>query len=288
MNIKEAFELWLAMGREFDLKPPVIAAKTVYPDSGIVFCSDVNRPIRRIAALIDCSPFDLFFAKQVLGCDLVVTHHPLAKMLSGLPDMLLQQGDNISSYGTSADQLRPALERARDASYREITGSNFLREEQLARLLDINVVSLHTVADNAGVMVLKYHLDEKKPKTLGETIDLLETIPEYRVAKREGCGPFISLGAASDALGAVALSEFIGGNESDVSVLRALRAAGIQTILCPHFSEEYHAETKRLGMHLIYCGHLASDSIGMNVLLNAFMKRDSSVEVVAFGGLIRP
>lgn len=286
VTLNEAFSLFLDRGRQCDLKQREQAMVSEYPDSGIVFCADASKPIRSIAAMIDCTPFDIFFAKEQ-GCDLILTHHPMGKTAAGLPDMLLQQGGNMSSYGVDPTAVASALEGASLKLRRELSGINFFREEQMARLVGIDVANIHTLADNAMVQVLKEKLLLLSNGTLGDALQILLGITEYREASTRGNGPFIALGDPSTAIGRVALSEFIGGQESDPSMIRALAEAGIETILCPHFSEEYFAVAKEMGLNLLYCGHLASDSIGMNVLIDLLIDQDPSIRVIPYGGLIR-
>ncbi len=285
-TLNEAYSLFLERGRQCDLKPKELSANEQYPDSGIIFCADASKSIRKIAAMIDCTPFDVFFAKEQ-GCDLILTHHPIGGTVAGLPATLLQQGDNMSSYGVDPLAVRGALETANEKLRRELSGSNFFREEQMARLVGIDIANIHTLADNAMVQVLKEKLEPLSDGTLGDALRVLDDIFEYHEAGARRNGPFIALGDTSSPLGCVALSEFIGGQESDPSMIRALAEVGIKTILCPHFSEEYFAMAKEMGLNLIYCGHLASDSIGMNVLINLLLERDSSIRVIPYGGLIR-
>lgn len=286
IHLNDAFALFLEKGRQCDLKAREQATVQEYPDSGIVFCADVSQPIRKIAAMINCTPFDIFFAKEQ-GCDLVLTHHPIGKTIAGLPDMILQQSDNISPYGVDPGAVRGVLETASEKLRRELSGSNFFCEEQIAKLIGISVGNIHTLADNAAVQVLSEKLAPLSSGTLGDALRVLSEIFEYREASKRGNGPYIVLGEPSSPLGRIALSEFVGGQESDPLMIRALAEAGIQTILCPHFSEEYFAMAKQMGLNLLYCGHLASDSIGMNVLLDALLERDPSISVVSYGGLIR-
>ncbi len=286
ITLNEALSLFLDIGRQCDLKPREISETQEYPDSGIVFGADASKPIRKVAAMIDCTPFDIFFAKN-RGCDLILTHHPIGRTAAGLPDMLLQQGDNMSSYGVDPSAVRSALEISREKLRRELSGSNFFREEQMAKLVGMRVCTIHTLADNAMVRVLSRKLAPISAGTLGDALRVLLEIFEYREAESRGNGPFIALGELASPLGRIALSEFIGGQESDPSMIRALAHSGINTILCPHFSEEYFAMAKEMGLNLIYCGHLASDSIGMNALLDALLEKDPSIGVLSYGGLIR-
>lgn len=286
ITLKEALPLWIDMGRHADIKRKEQSLIQDYPDSGIVLCRDLDRPIRKIAAMIDCTPFDVFFAKES-GCDLIVTHHPIGRTAAGLPEMLLQQADNMAAYGVNPNTVRETLIMAKEKLHRDMSGGNFFREEQMAHLLGVDIVNIHTPADNAMVRFLSERLASLSGGTLGETVSMLNDLFEYREAKDRGQGPFLAAGEASMSLGRVALSEFIGGTESDASMIRALAEAGIETILCPHFSEEYFAVAKACSLSVIYCGHLASDSMGMNILLDALVERDPSVTVLSYGGLIR-
>ena len=52
-----------------------------------------------------------------------------------------------------------------------------------------------------------------------------------------------------------------------------------------HFSEEHRKEAEKNYINLLVASHMASDSIGMNIILDEIEK--SGVEIIPFSGLIR-
>ena len=79
--------------------------------------------------------------------------------------------------------------------------------------------------------------------------------------------------------------EFTGGTEGAKEIYERLSHAGVGTIIGMHISEEHRKEAKKHHLNLVVTGHMASDSIGINLLLDQLEKK--GLEVVSCSGLIR-
>jgi hypothetical protein len=77
-----------------------------------------------------------------------------------------------------------------------------------------------------------------------------------------------------------------GYTNGGMDVLRAYFDAGVGTVLMMHFPEAdlKEAREQKLAGNLIVTGHMASDSIGINVYLDELERR--GLEVVRTGGII--
>ena len=73
---------------------------------------------------------------------------------------------------------------------RRIMVQNHTRTVDAARLLDMPYMCVHTPADNCVTTYLQGLLDKEKPDTVGEVINIIENIPEYREVKMKA---FISM-----------------------------------------------------------------------------------------------
>jgi len=76
--------------------------------------------------------------------------------------------------------------------------------------------------------------------------------------------------------------------ESGLEVLKAYFEAGVGCVLMMHFPEAdlREAREQNLAGNLIITGHMASDSIGINVYLDELERR--GLEVIRAGGIIVP
>jgi hydrogenase maturation factor len=61
--------------------------------------------------------------------------------------------------------------------------------------------------------------------------------------------------------------------------------AGIGTIIGMHMNEEYRKEAEKYHINVVIAGHMASDSLGMNLFLDELEKK--GIEIVPVSGLIR-
>ena len=76
-----------------------------------------------------------------------------------------------------------------------------------------------------------------------------------------------------------------GGTEGPLESLGRLAAAGVGTLVGMHMREEHRKKAESEHMNVVIAGHLSSDSLGMNLILDEYEKR--GVAVVACSGLTR-
>mgnify|MGYP006390759937 FL=1 len=79
--------------------------------------------------------------------------------------------------------------------------------------------------------------------------------------------------------------EITGGTEGPHQSYEKLAQAGVGTIISMHASEEHRKEAQKHHINLVIAGHMSSDSIGMNLILDKFEAQ--GVEIVPTSGLIR-
>jgi len=82
------------------------------------------------------------------------------------------------------------------------------------------------------------------------------------------------------------LDEMTGGTEGSKDIFDSYVRAGIGTIICMHLSEEHFRKIKDKHINVIIAGHIASDSIGMNLLLDKIQKK-ARVEFLPCSGFTR-
>jgi putative NIF3 family GTP cyclohydrolase 1 type 2 len=154
-----------------------------------------------------------------------------------------------------------------------------------ARLMEMPFICLHTPADNMVVTFLQKLFDEKKPDTLGELVELLKNIPEYRNAAKDGAGPNILLGSKTRKAGRIFV-DMTGGTEGSKDIFGSLTSSGTNTIVVMHLSEEHRKEAEKNHLNVVIAGHIASDNLGVNLLLDEIL-RDSSINITDCSGFRR-
>jgi putative NIF3 family GTP cyclohydrolase 1 type 2 len=116
-------------------------------------------------------------------------------------------------------------------------------------------------------------------------MNILEEIEEYQIAKEQGVGPTLFAGDKKNRCGKVVVSEMTGGTEGSKEIYQAMANAGIGTIIGMHQSEAHRKAAEAAHINVIIAGHISSDSLGMNLILDEIEKR--GVKIIPFAGLIR-
>lgn len=258
------------------------ATKNPYLDSRVLF--NHGRPVKKALAGIDINPSEIVIAKQ-LGCDLVVAHHPSGEGLADLHDVMHLQAEVMAMYGMPIN-IAEALMRERITEVAHgVSASNHHRTVDAARLLDVGFMCTHTVTDNLAAKFLDGVIRKARPETLGDIMEALKTVPEYREAIKRKAGPFIMVGSPDSSAGKIVLTDITGGTEGAVGIYEKMSQYGFGTIIGMHMDKERKKEAAKYHINVVIAGHMSSDSLGMNQLLDQLEKR--GIEIVPASGLIR-
>ncbi|MBM4177474.1 NGG1p interacting factor NIF3 [Candidatus Gribaldobacteria bacterium] len=282
---KEKYEqLSLKEKESFDLE----ALNNPYLDSRVLYFNqaDENKEIKKIMLGIDITPAELLIAKQIIGADLVISHHPLGKGLANLSDVMNLQAEVLALYGVPINIAEGLMQTRISEVARGVNSANHQRSVDAARLLGVNLICLHTALDNLAARFLKDKVESNSLlETLSDVLSFLKEIPEYKEATKIGAGPKIFAGSAERRCGKIAMTEITGGTEGSPKLYDKMATAGIGTILGMHQSEEHRKEAELANVNVIIAGHMSSDSIGCNLFLDQLEKQ--SIEIIPCSGLIR-
>ena len=217
--------------------------------------------------------------------DLAMTHHPEGLALAGFFNVMYMQVDILNKLGVPINVAESLMhERIREVE-RRVMPANHTRAVDAAKLLDINFMSCHTPADNCVATYLQGLMDKKKPNTLRDIVDILREIPEYNAAARQNAGPKITKGTDSSKAGKVFV-DMTGGTEGSKDIFKKLSEAGVSTIVCMHLSEEHFKKAQEEHMNVVVAGHIASDNVGLNIMLDE-LERKGKLKILACSGFRR-
>jgi putative NIF3 family GTP cyclohydrolase 1 type 2 len=155
----------------------------------------------------------------------------------------------------------------------------------MAGLMNYSLVCIHTPADNLVYSFVDRLVKRKKPETVGELVELLKSVPEYKQATLLNAGPRIFVGSKDGRTGKIVATEMTGGTSGAKEVYEKLSQAGIGTIIGMHMKESHKREAEKYHINVVIAGHMASDSLGMNIFLDELEKK--GIEIVPCSGLIR-
>jgi hypothetical protein len=246
--------------------------------------------VKNIMVGIDVETADLLLVDQQKRkgkkVDLVMSHHPEGKALAALYGVMDLQIHTLMEDGVPASQAEAVVRPRLDDVRKGLHAFNHSRVPDAAELLDLPFMCLHTVADNHVHQFMKKLLEKKNPDTLKDVLDLLKTVPEYRWAYQHNMGPTLFHGMPNNKLGKWTL-DMTGGTELDKKRVEKLVHAGISTIVAMHLSKDQLEECKLYNINVVVAGHMPSDSLGMNLLLDNIEKRVGKLNVVSFAGFHR-
>jgi len=263
-----------------------------YLDSGVYNIFD-NKEIKKVLVGIDIGPEEILLARELGNIDLVIGHHPVGKGLAQLADVMELQCDVYNFYGVPINVAEGLMRERISEVARGVNSSNHQRTVDTARLLNVNLMNSHTPSDNLAAKFLRNFIEgnpseplrPRKLERVSDIINALKEIPEYKEAMKIGVGPKVFAGSLENRCGKIALSEITGGTEGSPKLYEKIAQAGIGTVIGMHISEEHKKEAEMAHINIVIAGHMSSDSLGMNLLMDELEKQ--GIEIVPCSGFTR-
>ncbi len=268
----------------FDLE----SLENPYSDSRILFGTG-EEEVKTILAGIDMEVGEVVLAdslrKNGTQIDVILAHHPEGRAYAKLYAVMNMQADILGKFGVPINVAESLMEQRIKEVERKLMPVNHTRAVDAARLLNIPFISLHTPSDNMVATFLQRLFDEKKPDTLDDVIELLLEIPEYQEAEKNNAGPRILIGSKDRKAGKIFV-DMTGGTEGSKDIFKSLALGGINTIVCMHLSEDHRKEAEKNHINVIIAGHIASDNLGLNLLLDKVIEGED-IKVLECSGFKR-
>jgi putative NIF3 family GTP cyclohydrolase 1 type 2 len=260
------------------------ALENPYLDSAVYNISD-DKEIKRVLVGIDIGSDEILMAKHLDDIDLVIAHHPVGKGLANLADVMHLQADVYNYYGVPINIAEGLMKERISEVARGVNASNHQRTVDAAKLMKVNFMNVHTPGDNLAAKFLKNLVEEKKSETVGELIEALKEISEYKEAMKIGVGPKIFVGSPNNRCGKIAVSEITGGTEGAPKLFEKMAQAGVGTLVAMHTSEEHRKEAEAAHINIVIAGHISSDSLGVNLFIDELEKQ--GIEIIPCSGFTR-
>lgn len=278
---REKFQkLSLKEQEEFDKE----TLENPYMDSGIHHIAE-DKEIKKVLVGIDIGPEEILLTRELGGIDLVIAHHPVGKGLAQLADVMDLQCDVCNFYGVPINVAEGLMKERISEVARGVNASNHQRTTDTAKLLGVNLINTHTPSDNMAAKFLRDFIESKKFEKVGDIASALKEIPEYKEAMKIGVGPKIFAGSPESRCGKIAITEITGGTEGSPKLYERLAHAGVGTVIGMHISEEHKKEAEAAHVNIVIAGHMSSDSLGMNLLMDELEKQ--GIKIVPCSGFTR-
>jgi len=241
-----------------------------YADSRVL-AGDLNQEIKGILIGVDMEVGEILLADRLREkgkeIDLIWTHHPEGKALGGLAEVMKMQEDILNRLGIPISAAEGMMAKRTSEVDRSIWPVNHNRPVDAAKLLDFAMMSVHTPTDNMVATFLQNHLDEKAPETLGDVVAAIKEIPEYAQQVPVNAGPKILLGSDKMRAGKVVV-DMTGGTSGSEDAYERLSRLGVSTMVMMHIPESHRKLAEKNNINVIIAGHIASDAVGMNLLMD--------------------
>ncbi len=310
MTIQQVYTLAIKMGTKVDLRGEKVVGKYLqrikekydkldkemkeefdkekltnpYPDTRILFDSKVKN-IKKILVGIDIGVEELLLAEKLGNIDLVISHHPRGIGLANLESVMDLQVDILSNYGVPIHIAESLMRERISEVSRGVSAVNHNKVVDAAKLLNSGFMCVHTAADNLVADFVDKKIKKDKPELVRDILKSLKEIPEYKEGAKLNAGPRLFTGSKDSRAGKIALTEITGGTEGTPKIYKELSQRGIGTIIGMHISEKHRKKAKKARINVVIAGHMASDSLGMNLFLDELEKK--GIEIIPCSGLIR-
>jgi len=260
-----------------------------YADTRILN-GDPSSEVRQVLIGIDIEVGELLMAyllnkEEKAGIGLVVSHHPMGAALTRLSDVMKLQARLLSKVGVTISVAEQLMDKRIGEVERRLMPINATREVDAARVLGIPLLCVHTPADNCVTTFLTVLLEKEKPYKLKDLVKLLKGLPEYERAVRLQTPPKIVSGSEGNSCGKIFV-DMTGGTEGAKDIFDKIAAGGVSTLVCMHVTEEHLTNAKKANLNVVIAGHIASDMLGINLLLDE-VEKEERLEYVCVSGFER-
>lgn len=263
MNTDEIMRLALRMAR----------FSSIPGDSGVWVTGE---RIRKVLFCVDAGPPELILAKD-LGYDLVIAHHPVGPAELTYSEVVWRHVDFMTAKGVPKDIAEKATKELVRRIDVRAHPKNYMHDVEVAEKLKMPFMNIHLPIDQITRDYLLKAIEKSKSKTLGELVDKLSKVPEFRKAKTK---IELRMGNKNDPVGNWVLV-FAAGTNGGYPVASVYFENGVDTVIYLHvdYDELVKLEKESRG-NLIVLGHIAGDSIGINLFIRRLRAKGVHVDTL--------
>lgn len=263
--------------------------KNPYADTRILY-GDPQTEIESVMIGVDIDVAELMLADRLRNkgekISLVMSRHPAGRAYANFYEVMGMQADILHQFGIPINVAEQLLDKRMKEVEKRVMPANHMRVSDAAKLLDIPFMCAHTVADNHVASYLQRLLDQANIQSLEDVMKVLNDIPEYKISAGNNNPPRILLGKETNHSGKVFV-DMTGGAEGSVDIYEKMAQAGIGTIVGMHLSEKHAENAEKAHLNVVIAGHISSDNLGLNLLLDSVMKQFGEFKIIPCSGFVR-
>ncbi len=280
----EIYEKGIKTGLENDLRSDIdnkvfyALEKNPYPDS-LIITGDIGKTIKTLFVSIDIDVSVILLVNQLIKngikIDGILSHHPTGQGLYNINEVIHLQKENWQKIGIKEADAQKLYEKIYREESLDLRG-NYNSPENAACLLNIPLMCIHTPVDNIIQVFFDKFFKDKNNLSIDEALSEIKEIPECKMASEKGDEPFIIKSQGAKIVGRYFI-DMTGGVDPPDEIFRLLKKAGIDTIIGMHYNPDNINSIIKSRLSAIICGHMACDSIGMNIFCDLLEKEGISI-----------
>lgn len=235
--------------------------------------------IKKVLFGVDITSAELKIAKD-LGYDLVIAHHPIN--VPNKHNVYLGHQDLMINAGVPKQIAKDAVMSRMESFDISSQVMNHDHTSSVAELLEIPFMNIHQPCDEIGRRVIQNKIDDlllsKPTASLEELINAISEIPEFETALSE---IKLLMGDKNNKAGKVVFAHGAYTN-GGYEVANAYYEHGVDTVIYIHILyNDLLKLRKEFKGNLITTGHIVSDEIGINPLIEALEAKGLQVDIIS-------
>ncbi len=225
--------------------------------------------------------------RQGKRLDALMAHHPEGRALADLEKVVPLQIDLLKRCGVPETQAEGMLRPRMEKIWRSIHADNLFRTERVAEIFSFPFFGIHTPADNMAWQFVERAICKRQFDRLGDVLEAITDIPEYELYAKKGNPPILVNGSKESRTGKIYATEFTGGTNGPEELMKLQAQAGVGTVLSMHVTEKTLEVAKEHHVNVIQCSHMASDTLGMNLVLDVLQGKEPKLQTMDVSGFVR-
>jgi len=252
-----------------------------------IICGDPDTEITRAVLGIDIDAGEILLAEALRRrgeeVNAVIGHHTsgLGHAMASAEDTMWVQVHMMERVGVPRSRAESLVREDMKGRPR---GSNY-RIPQVAEALGIPLMTIHTPCDLHVYQYVYELLEERRPETVGDLVELICEWPEVQWLMERGTGPQIASGDARNHLGKTHV-HFVGGWNPSLTAMEAMCEAGVETFLLMATSAQLNEVASKYRANLVVAPHYPADNVGINLFLDQVCAR-SPIEIIEASNFVR-
>ncbi|MCS6768160.1 MAG: Nif3-like dinuclear metal center hexameric protein [Candidatus Nitrosocaldus sp.] len=233
-----------------------------------------GKDIQRVLMCIDAEQSTIMLAKQ-LGYDAVIAHHPIGRAYIDFYKVLDRHIEFMLNAGIPRDVAEDAVRELRERVMLRAHTSIYTHVTSFAERIGMPLLNIHLPCDELMRRELLRSITGRveRVRDIGSSVEQLD---EFRRADTR----VEVVHGDEDAVVRRYMLVVAAGTNGGYSVAKAYFEHGYDTVIYLHISPEdlARAKSSNLNGNIVILGHLAGDSLGMNMLADALRGKGLQVD----------